>query len=331
MKLADTNSEVSRYSPYGVPTSFPRGDYDLDGDVDGADTTALGNFIAGGSYGWNLDFNGDGNVDSGDTDEHAAYVTGYDKGLGGRTVLSRSGVRNRAGYAGYEFEPALPNSAWHVRNRVLVSELGRWNRRDPAGYMDGPDLYSYVLDSPLLLVDAMGLNWQTCCSAKPYLPCDVAGCRAYSMPAHNPGLPAPDAPPACGDQVSPTFFDRTSTVSEIMSRTESSSFSRSVEPCNGCNVVAPPTDAPSRCSDVCAPQACHHVSCVRVCVLCVCATFCKYYCGPVRCTNIGSGGCTGTPPTKRCSYYCDNGSSATLYLPCTWRCDDPPCPPNVNR
>jgi|GEM_PF-4591628 len=52
-----------RYSSYGVPTSYPKGDYDLDGDVDASDTTALGNFIAG-AGGWNLDFNRDGNTDA---------------------------------------------------------------------------------------------------------------------------------------------------------------------------------------------------------------------------------------------------------------------------
>ena len=191
MKLADTNSEFIRSSPYGVPTSFPRGDYDLDGDVDAADTTALGNFIAGGSYGWNLDFNGDGVADSNDTDEHAAYVTGYDKGLGGRTVLSRSGVRNRAGYAGYEFEPALPNSAWHVRHRVLVSELGRWNRRDPLGYVDGNSLVQYANDNPQENTDASGLRSVANCTRVSPVNCVERGCAVIRR---GPG----NYPASCG-------------------------------------------------------------------------------------------------------------------------------------
>ena len=141
MKLSDANQlqEFIRYSPYGVPTSFPRGDYDLDGDVDAADTTALGNFIAGGSYGWNLDFNGDGVADSNDTDEHAAYVTGYDKGLGGRTVLSRSGVRNRAGLRGLNLETSLGVTLWCSRGRDLNSELGTYHTRRSGRMQPGHD------------------------------------------------------------------------------------------------------------------------------------------------------------------------------------------------
>jgi RHS repeat-associated protein len=64
---------------------------------------------------------------------------------------------NRQGYAGYEFDPVLAYSVWHVRHRVLNSDLGRWNRRDPLWRLEGYDPYSYVTNNPLAHVDSLGL------------------------------------------------------------------------------------------------------------------------------------------------------------------------------
>jgi hypothetical protein len=113
--------EHVRYSSYGVPRSYPKGDYDLDGDVDAADTTALSNFIAG-SGGWNLDFNRDGNVDGDDVTDHATYVSGYVGGSGGPGVQSRAGLLNRVGYAGYQWDHIVQGD--HVRHRVYLPALG---------------------------------------------------------------------------------------------------------------------------------------------------------------------------------------------------------------
>jgi len=151
--------EYVRYSSYGVPTSYPKGDYDLDGDVDASDTTALGNFIAG-AGGWNLDFNRDGNTDGDDTTEHAAYRTGYTGGSGGRGVQSRSALRNRLGYAGYQWDDTI--NAYHVRHRVYMPEIGRWTRRDPLGYVDGMSDLQYVGGSVLRFTDSSGLYAVDC-------------------------------------------------------------------------------------------------------------------------------------------------------------------------
>jgi len=155
--------EYVRYSSYGVATSYPKGDYDLDGDVDASDTTALQNFI-GGAGGWNLDFNRDGNTDSDDVTEHTSYRTGYTGGSGGRGTLSRSAIRNRLGYAGYHYDDTI--SAYHVRHRVYLPEIGRWSRRDPAGYVDGMSLFlmaaagnSNAVDPDGLRATPVGLNW----------------------------------------------------------------------------------------------------------------------------------------------------------------------------
>jgi len=71
---------------------------------------------------------------------------------------------NRKGYAGYEFDSVLAYSIWHVRNRVLDSDLGRWTRRDPVGYLDGPNRYSALRSNPLTMIDIAGLS------------CAVPGC-----------------------------------------------------------------------------------------------------------------------------------------------------------
>jgi RHS repeat-associated protein len=64
---------------------------------------------------------------------------------------------NRKGYAGYEFDPALAYSIWHVRNRVLNSDLGRWTRRDPFGYLPGDSLNAYAGGNPMPVSDPFGL------------------------------------------------------------------------------------------------------------------------------------------------------------------------------
>src|SRR5262249_52953331 len=71
-------------------------------------------------------------------------------------VNALSAVGNRKGYAGYELNWTLLGAKWDVRHRVLDSDLGRWTRRDPLGYVDGMGLYGYV-GGRLNFVDPYGL------------------------------------------------------------------------------------------------------------------------------------------------------------------------------
>ncbi len=64
---------------------------------------------------------------------------------------------NRKGYAGYEFDPGLSYTIWHVRYRAFCCELGRWTRRDPSGYADRVNQYEYVGSLPTIAVDPRGL------------------------------------------------------------------------------------------------------------------------------------------------------------------------------
>ena len=67
-----------------------------------------------------------------------------------------SDVGNRKGYVGYELDPVLAYSIWHVRYRPLNSHLGRWLTRDPLEYVDGASLYQYVGSNPLAGADPQG-------------------------------------------------------------------------------------------------------------------------------------------------------------------------------
>ncbi len=42
--------------------------------------------------------------------------------------------------------------------RILNSNLGRWMQRDPAGFVDGPNLYGYVSAAPTNFTDPQGEN-----------------------------------------------------------------------------------------------------------------------------------------------------------------------------
>ncbi len=87
----------------------------------------------------------------------------------GRNVLSEGhtgaslgtfSVRNRKGLAGYEWDPAI--NKYHVRNRVLDPDTGRWTRRDPLGYVDGMGLYEYSESQSMVRRDPSGLATHGC-------------------------------------------------------------------------------------------------------------------------------------------------------------------------
>jgi len=73
-------------------------------------------------------------------------------------------------------------------------DLGRWLQRDPAGYVDGANLYEYVMSSPVDMLDRMGL-------ASGVVPgigggCGNSvgsGCGGGPLPLPDPGEPQPPA------------------------------------------------------------------------------------------------------------------------------------------
>ena len=152
--------ERARYSSYGIPTAFPAGDTDCDGDWDASDSTDIGlNYTPGSAYAVRRDTDLDGDVDANDV-THANSITGGYQTLG-RDVLTSPGVNNRIAYAGYQYDPTfagVDRHLYHVRYRVYDAEAGRWTRRDPLGYVDGMGLYEYVHSIPVIAHDSMGLR-----------------------------------------------------------------------------------------------------------------------------------------------------------------------------
>ncbi len=155
-----------RYDPYGVPFGISKADINADGVLDSSDSSLFVTLYNSGSgthpfADWNLD----GTLNSQDP---IAFLNSYnaDTALGYGVLgygFSRAGGANRKAYAGYEIDPVLTGangreSIYHVRHRVLLSEIGRWNRRDPLGYVDGMSLYGYLRTNPLTKQDPLGLE-----------------------------------------------------------------------------------------------------------------------------------------------------------------------------
>lgn len=56
----------------------------------------------------------------------------------------------------------LATAAPEASARLLDSELGRWTRRDPLGYVDGMGVYEYVGSTPITGADMYGLSTAAC-------------------------------------------------------------------------------------------------------------------------------------------------------------------------
>lgn len=69
-------------------------------------------------------------------------------------VILSSNVNNSFTYTGRRYDSE--SGMYHYRNRMYSAELGRFLQRDPKGYVDGMNLYAYVMNNPLKYLDAMG-------------------------------------------------------------------------------------------------------------------------------------------------------------------------------
>jgi RHS repeat-associated protein len=96
-------------------------------------------------------------------DSSGTPVESYQYSLFGRmTVLNaggnpvqQSGFGNIWTFAGRQWDDET--GLMHNRNRAYSAELGRFLQRDPAGYVDGMNLYAYAGNNPLLFSDPYGL------------------------------------------------------------------------------------------------------------------------------------------------------------------------------
>ena len=70
--------------------------------------------------------------------------------------MSQSAVGNDFLFTGRDYD--AETGLYYYRARTMHPGLGRFMQKDPLLYVDGYNSYIYVLDNPLLYVDAFGLD-----------------------------------------------------------------------------------------------------------------------------------------------------------------------------
>ncbi|MEL6397424.1 MAG: RHS repeat-associated core domain-containing protein [Planctomycetota bacterium] len=87
----------------------------------------------------------------------AFFMASNSKKIGSSSFST--GVRaddNRFGWHGYRYDPHV--DVYHVRLRAKRPGEGRWLQRDPAGFVDGSNLYQYGRSNPVRWMDNFGLS-----------------------------------------------------------------------------------------------------------------------------------------------------------------------------
>ena len=67
-----------------------------------------------------------------------------------------SDVNNPYLFTGRRYDPETDN--YYYRARYYDPNMGRFLEIDPVGYIDSMNLYTYVLNNPIILIDPMGLG-----------------------------------------------------------------------------------------------------------------------------------------------------------------------------
>ena len=74
----------------------------------------------------------------------------------GKTTASAGSLRNPFQYTGRELD--TETNLYFYRARYYDPQTGRFLGEDPAGFIDGIDLYAYVTNDPTNLIDPFGLQ-----------------------------------------------------------------------------------------------------------------------------------------------------------------------------
>ncbi|MBX3405075.1 MAG: hypothetical protein KF699_16830 [Phycisphaeraceae bacterium] len=159
--------EQVEYDPYGRVRRTAIADFDHNGVVEVADIYAnlAANFAAdpSGDHDWN---------GTTDVQDIFTFLTLWFEGdATPRDQLSSDGRGaggghdNPIGYCGYYHDAetvgimgAGNGGLYQVRHRVYDPHAGRWLQRDPAGFVDGMNLYEYCMGGPGAYTDPMGLD-----------------------------------------------------------------------------------------------------------------------------------------------------------------------------
>jgi len=99
-------------------------------------------------------YDGNGNVMT-VTDSEAAVVSRLEYDPFGRVLLADGAYTPRFQFSSKEYDQATGLNYYGYR--YLSPELGRWINRDPIGEIGGINLYAFVLNDPVSIIDPVGL------------------------------------------------------------------------------------------------------------------------------------------------------------------------------
>ena len=169
------------YDAYGEARHLPAKDINGDGKVDSADTAiaqaASGRKLGAAGYNPDADWDRDGTVTSTDIAQFGSrsYAAALPQGQlaqpGSATQPAAGDVSPSAnlaraanarsdfniGFSGYRFNGDIGAYTVRFRHYDPTPGMCRWLERDPAGYQDGPSLYSYLGRNPMAGTDPYGL------------------------------------------------------------------------------------------------------------------------------------------------------------------------------
>ncbi len=93
------------------------------------------------------------------TNENGELAAQYDYDVWGKRVTISGDSSFDFGFTGHYFHQ--PSGLNLTMYRAYSPTLGRWISRDPMGESEGPNLYSYVANDPINMIDPLGLfNWR---------------------------------------------------------------------------------------------------------------------------------------------------------------------------